>query len=126
MAGNTKLIGFMGSQVVLERWGEKVTVEVGKEAVQAIHKACADDLPRRPLSHQVGRFNLSVEYDTLYGQGVLRMNPKVLDLFEDFLHQTMAEVPPGFAQYHREMVSDVERVLKEHREYTSTDEPGLP
>lgn len=125
MAGNTKLIGFSGSRVVLQRWGEDTTVEVSRESVEAINKACTEVLPRKPLPHQTGRFKLSMEYDSCYGQGVLRMNPEVLSLFEDFLYRTMVEVPPSFVTYHQEMLVETERVLKEHRNYTNTDEPGL-
>jgi hypothetical protein len=50
MAGNTKFMGFeRDSKIVLERWGGKTVVDLKtQEAVEALRKACYEDLPKQP------------------------------------------------------------------------------
>lgn len=49
MAGNTKLKGFTPEgKVQLERWGSKTLVVVSGGSLEALRKACYEDLPKKP------------------------------------------------------------------------------
>jgi hypothetical protein len=125
MAGNTKLIGFAGSKVKLKRWGKDVMVEVGKDAVEAIHKACAEDLPRKPLPHHIGMFELSVKYDPTFGQAVIRMNPAVVERFIGYLRHSPEKEGEFLKHHFTDLLAEVEQALEDHKHYTDVDEPGL-
>jgi hypothetical protein len=127
MAGNTKLIGFdvKSSKIKLRRWGEDVMVKVSPESVEAIRKVCTYDLPRKPLPHHTGLFELQVQYDESFGQAVVRMNPAVLERLIGYLRSTPEKEAEFLNHHFVELVGGLDQALEDHRNYTDVDEPGL-
>lgn len=127
MAGNTKLVGFdvTGRRIKLRRWGGEQMVEVSPGSVEAIRKACTYDLPRKPLPHHTGLFELSVQYDESFGQAVVRMNRAVLERLIGYLRNNPEKETEFLKHHFVEMIEGLEQALEDHRNYTDVDEPGL-
>lgn len=124
MAGNTKLRGFdvKSDAVMLERWGKQKMVPISSASVAALRHACKNDLPIKPAM-QPRSSDTYIEYDSMYGRVNIRMSPETAKEFADFLDGASFE--HKFKECHYDLVDDVRRVLKEHADYTNTDEPGV-
>jgi hypothetical protein len=126
MAGNTKLIGFMQcSKVRLERWGKKTDVEIGVPAVEALIKACQDNLPSSPDLDADTRFKKATgHYDAGRDEIVLSMKSTTVDTLRDILKSA------EYDELDLDLIGLLERELSfalvERERYLSPqDEPGL-
>lgn len=86
MAGNTKLIGFGGDgSVTLERWGQKASVVLADDSIQALKDVCYGELPTQ--TSPAGFGGIKGVYDTNRCSIDIKMDPIWALKLMEFLNQ---------------------------------------
>lgn len=86
MTGNTKLIGFGGDgSVTLERWGQKVSVVLDGNSIQALKDVCYGKLPTQIPPAEFG--GIRGVYDTNCHSIDIKMDPLWALKLMEFLNQ---------------------------------------
>lgn len=138
MAGNTKLIGFQAKGILLEKWGERVSVLLPEESINELRDACLKKLPvappKRPGDSDFGASRFSAEYEEEYGFAAITMGTEALNQFIGMLERQIdsyehdnidPELQHAKARTLRIWLEQAQEVLKKHEQYTTTDgEPG--
>ena len=132
MAGNTKLNGFDPDRksVQLERWGGRVTIDIGEWAVSKLRAACYTILPKAPVQRPHGSSDgLDVDYDRDFGKVSVTLSPErtelLIQMVKFFLDQSESGHPEELLFEHQ-LLRELEETLKEHVEFTDTsNEPGV-
>ena len=124
MAGNTKFLGFgAGNQITLERWLQKVTVDLPGSAIEVLREACYDKLPKQPNEQNPRR---GVAYDEQRGTVSLECSPEEAEILSKYLKNS--ENPwsqpedPQILQWSQ----GLDLAVEDHRRYIDpTGEPGV-
>lgn len=127
MAGNTKLTGFLDNhRVQLERWGTKIAVALDEASVEALRKACFNELPKKPDRRPPTHFaDFMCDYNQDLGRVQLSLNPEVAGYLADLL-DVLVKNDVSAMEKVRPWVDKLRAATQAHSDYhDGKDEPGV-
>jgi hypothetical protein len=126
MAGNTKLLGFGAGFVTLQRWGGEANVDLPSGSIDALKKACHEELPSAP--EDTSRFShlSGVKYEPDYGLVRMTMTPTQAALIQDALKERADEADSNEREELLVWAEELQDKIKEHEDYINPKgEPGV-
>lgn len=129
MAGNTKLVGFLSdNRIQLERWGTSATIQLDDESVQAIRRACFEQLPQRPTQSSSDHLDdFGVRYDSGVGRIQLELSTDAASLLADLLDVVMNKTQAGEEERRtvQPYVDAIRKAVQAHKDFHDRCEPGV-